>query len=198
MGRCHTAVDRPRGIEMSKVQVLSLSHKHREILNYMVANPTEKLGDVAARHNVSQSWLSVLVHSDAFREALRKKQDEVFHPAMLTLQERLTGMAHLTLDKLGEEIDNGKLTAPQLLETSTSVLDRLGYGTKAAAPNGAPTQNNYFFEAPVNAVQRARQTFGQRVHQSEPIEDVETVDEKDRAIQPQLPSSGGNTESGTN
>ena len=181
---------------MAKVQVLSLSNKHRAILEHMVANPAQKLGEIAATFDVSPSWLSVLIHSDAFQEELAKKRGEVFHPAMVSLQERLTGMAHLVLDKLGEEIDNGKLTGGQLIETSTSVLDRLGYGPDRPA-GGGPTQNNYFIGAvPANVVHEARANFGRR--QQEEVEDAEIVDdETDRAIQPKLAAGGDSAEGGT-
>lgn len=162
---------------MSNVQVLRLSNKHQAILEYMVANPNEKLRDVAAVFDVTQPWLSTIVHSDAFQEALRKKRDEVFHPAALSLQEKLTGMAHLVLDKLADEIDNDKVSAPVLLETSNSVLDRLGYGTKSAGA-GASSQTNVFFGVPANVVSEARETFGQRRE--------ERITEERPAIQPAL------------
>jgi hypothetical protein len=148
---------------MAKVQVLRLSEKHQQIIHWMIANPTEQLGDVAARFNVSQSWLSVLIHSDTFQESLRKKSDETFHPAQLSLQEKLTGLAHLALDKLGESIDNGQVSPGLLLETSSGALDRLGYGTKPNAGPLGPTQNNFFLgSVPSSVLQDARETFGRK------------------------------------
>lgn len=177
---------------MSKVQVLRLSNRHEAILEYMIANPTRKLGEVAAEFDVTPAWLSVLIHSDTFQEQLRKKRDEVFHPAALTLQERLTGMAHLALDKLGEEIDNGKVSPALLLETSNSVLDRLGYGTKPAG-NGGGNTNVFFGAIPSTVLHDARQTFGQRVDEKQEEEIIDAED--DRNIPPQLPSSGDSSPS---
>lgn len=162
---------------MGKVQVLRLSHKHQEILHYMIANPAEKLGDVALRYGVTPAWLSTLVHSDAFQEELRKKQDEVFHPAMVGVHDRLTGVAHLLIDKMEEMVENNKFTPGQVLEASDSVLDRLGYGTKGAgAPAGGVTINNYA-SVPAGAVAQARERWmtAQR---------VEDEPEAPRAIEP--------------
>jgi hypothetical protein len=172
--------------EMSKVQVMRLSNRHEAILEYMVANPTVKLSEVAATFDVTQAWLSVLIHSDAFQEALRKKRDEVFHPAAMTLQEKLTGMAHLALDKLGEEIDNGKVSPALLLETGNSVLDRLGYGTKAAGGGGNQT-NVFLGSVPAGVLQDARQTFGQKAQRVDEQREEEVVDaETDRTLPAKL------------
>ncbi len=179
---------------MSKVQVLRLSEKHQQILQHMIANPNDKLGNVAATFDVSQSWLSVLIHSDTFQEQLRKKHDEVFHPAQLSLQERLTGMAHLALDKLGEEIDNGKVSAPVLLETTNSVLDRLGYGSKpAGGMPGAPVQNNYYLgSVPSNVLHEARETFGGRARR---VDEEEAINvEADRTLPEKLETGGGSSQ----
>lgn len=192
---------------MSKVQVMRLSNRHEAILEFMVANPTVRLGDVAAEFDVTQAWLSCIVHSDAFQEALRKKRDEVFLPAALTLQEKLTGMAHLVLDKLGEEIDNGKVSAPLLLETGNSVLDRLGYGTKA--PGGGPAaQTNVFYGVPANVMHEARETFGRRIPDAESASAIQpdaapSLEHKkdnlnaetDRTVPSQLETSRNDTES---
>ena len=176
---------------MSKVQVLRLSHRHDQILQHMIANPTEKLGDVAARFEVSQSWLSVIVHSDTFQEELRKKHAEVFHPAQLSIQERLTGMAHLALDKLGEEIDNGKVAPGLLLETADSVLDRLGYGTKPAG--GGNSQTNVFYGSlPPGVLQDARASFGQKAIRVDEQEAVYA--EEDRTLPAKLETSRHSSE----
>ena len=177
---------------MSKVQVLRLSNKHEAILEHMVANPKQKLSEVAAEFDVTPAWLSVLIHSDTFQEALRKKRDEVFHPAQISLQEKLTGMAHLALDKLGEEIDNGKVSPALLLETSNGVLDRLGYGTK---PAGGGSQTNIFMGAVSSgALHDARAAFGQRAKRVDEQEEEAIDAETDRTIPAQLPPSGNSSE----
>lgn len=149
---------------MAEVQIYRLSNKHNAILEHMIANPTMKLGEVAAIFEVTPAWLSVIVHSDAFQEELRKKRGEVFIPAMLTLQEKLTGMAHLTLDKLGEALDNGKLSPMETLEVSSQTLDRLGYGTKPAQAAGGTTVivNG---AVPTDVLQQARASFGRTYDQ---------------------------------
>lgn len=148
---------------MAEVQIKRLSHRHHEILMYMVANPTAKLGDVAAEFGVTQPHLSIVIHSDIFQEELTKKLDGVWHPLKEGLNERLTGMAHLVLDKLENNLENDKFTPGQLIEMGDSVLDRLGYGTKSAAPQGGQQTNVYIGTVPGNVLADARETFGKRV-----------------------------------
>lgn len=146
---------------MAEVQIKRLSNRHEEILEFMVLNPTMKLRDVALFFEVSQPWLSVLIHSDIFQDKLRERRGDLFLPAAADLRQKMTGMAHLVLDKLGEHLEDDKVTTGQLLEVGDSVLDRLGYGTKPAA-GGGPVQNNNFYNVSPGLLSQARDNFGRR------------------------------------
>jgi len=118
-----------------------VSHKHEDMMRFLIANPALKLGDVAAHYGVTQAWLSTILHSDAFQAKFRDMQDEYTGGLFLSIHDKLNGLAQVALDKIGEELElTTGMDAP--LKVGLSVLDRLGYGTKSTNINvkasGAP------------------------------------------------------------
>lgn len=111
-------------------EVQSLSVRHQAIMDYMLANPTVRLGEVALHFHVSQPWLSCIIHSDAFQRELREKQDVLFNGTVLPLREKMTVVAHKMLDKL-MDTDSSTLDVDTAAEVGISMLDRLGFSPKA-------------------------------------------------------------------
>lgn len=114
---------------MAEIQKVSV--KHEAIMDYLIANPQIRLQDVAMYFKMTQSWLSQVIHSDAFQAMLREKQNTQFHHTVLPIREKMHAIAHMALDKLAEQLpmETETKTTAQVME---SVLDRLGYGTKTA------------------------------------------------------------------
>ena len=109
-------------------QIQKMSHKHEEILNYLLANPLMQLKEVAGHFQVTQPWLSTIIHSHAFQNQLSLRQDQVFDSAILAgLDEKLGAAAHQTLDAYLEKVPN--LTADQLISAQDKLIGRLGYGS---------------------------------------------------------------------
>ena len=133
---------------MAENQIAKVSIKHEAILDYLLVNPAEKLGDVAAHFNVSQAWLSVIIHSDAFQVKLAEKNSECFSTIVMPLREQLLGVAQVGVAKLGEVLENSSTTSDKqfIADTTDSILKNLGYSPKssAPAPSGGSTTNNIF------------------------------------------------------
>ena len=119
--------------------IQKMSHKHEEILNFLLANPLLKMGDVAAHFNVTFPWLSTIVHSHAFQDQLQRRQDQVFDSAVLApIEGKLSAAAQVTLDAYLEKVPT--LTADQLISSSDKLLKNLGYGSNGRG--GGDTVNN--------------------------------------------------------
>lgn len=121
--------------------IQKMSHKHEEILNYLLANPLMKLSEVAGHFEVTQPWLSTIIHSHAFQNQLSLRQDQVFDSAILAgLDEKLGAAAHQTLDAYLEKVPS--LTADQLISAQDKLIGRLGYGSNGAGKPGVAVQVN--------------------------------------------------------
>lgn len=143
---------------MAANQIQTVSIKHEAILDYLLIHPAEKLGDVAKYFNVSQAWLSVIIHSDAFQVKLAEKNDVCFSSTVLPLREQLLGVAQVGVEKLGECLENASsVTDKQFIaDTTDSILKNLGYSPKSAAPASSNTTQNNFFVVDKTALASAR------------------------------------------
>lgn len=112
-------------------EIQKMSHTHVDILNYMLANPLVRLQDVARNFGYTQPWLSSIIHSDAFQRMMGERQDVIFHHTVLPLKEKMTHLAHVALDKLGERLENENDT-DTLKDSATAMLDRIGFSPKVA------------------------------------------------------------------
>jgi hypothetical protein len=119
-------------------EIQRLSVRHDAIMDFLMANPCIKLGDVAAHFSLTQAWLSQVIHSDAFQTRLREKQHIAFHHTVLPLREKMQNIAHMALDKLAEDLPR-ESDMKTVLATADSVLDKLGFGSKNATT--APAQH---------------------------------------------------------
>ncbi len=126
----------------ASASIQKMSHKHEEILNFLLLNPIMKMGDVAAHFGVTFPWLSTIVHSHAFQDQLARRQGQVFDSAVLaTIEDKLGAAANVTLDAYLEKVP--MLTADQLISANDKLLSKLGYGTR-------PKANGMLVEGDIN------------------------------------------------
>jgi hypothetical protein len=130
---------------MAEVAIKRVSIKHESIMNFIMENPTVPLGEVANHFQVSQAWLSVIIHSPAFQDKLLEKQGVLFHHTVVaTITDKVSMIAHKTLDKLADKIEFMESTK-ELRETADMAMSNLGYGgggKNNGAVNGGPTVIN--------------------------------------------------------
>lgn len=159
---------------MAANQIAKVSIKHDAILDYLLIHPDMKLGNVAAHFGVSQAWLSVIIHSDAFQIRLKEKDGEQFGAVIVPLREQLMGVAQVGVSKLGEAIENASPVSDKqfIADTTDSILKNLGYSPKSAAPTPTTATQNNFFVVDKDALAGARAKM-RTVPNTELIEDVE-------------------------
>lgn len=133
---------------VAETQLKALRPRHEAILNWIVANPERSMGECAVAFGVSRSWLSIIVNSQAFRDRMQERQEEVFTEVVVPLRDKMAGVAHRAYERIAEKIDcEGDIRT--LLEIADKTAHRLGYApTRGPEPApGAVTnvqQNNYF------------------------------------------------------
>ena len=143
-------------------QIQKVGTHHMAILDYIMANPTERKGDIAKKFGVTQSWLSIIINSHAFQDMLKERQNEFFGAVVVPLREKAMAVADMALEQLAEKIP--VMSGPQALDTADKLLNRLGYAPNTQAngqkPPGQATavQNNFFVGHDV--LTGARENFG--------------------------------------
>lgn len=144
---------------MAEIQIVELNHRHMAIAEYLLANPSARLTEVAAAVGLSPSWVSVVTNSDLFREYLRQRSREINDVVHISLQEKVQGIAHRAVEKLGEAVDNSQDPA-FLLAAADKTLHRLGYGAKQGPVvnvNGAQAAPPPATHVDITIIQQARE-----------------------------------------
>lgn len=145
---------------MSGTQVRRLSHTHKAIMEFMIANPEMSNDNVAAQFGYTPTWLSQLVHSDLFQMELKYWQDLGLCEATLGIKDRLNDVAHQSLERLQRRLSTigDQIPVDSLVDISEMALKSLGFG--AAKTHGLTpgpqvfnntTQINNFGNEPVDA-----------------------------------------------
>jgi len=149
-------------------EIQRVSHRHDAIIDWLIAHPTGTLGECAAAFEVTRPWLSCIIHSDAFRAAYEERRTECSSPVVRQITEKLHAVANEAIDRLHEDITEGKVNDPRVLcDVSDKVLGRLGYGVQKGGPGGGAqvnVQNNNYYTQPVDrdALAKARSRMHQR------------------------------------
>ncbi len=147
-------------------QIQKMSHRHEQLLQFMLANPSARLRDLSLHFQMTIPWLSTIINSDAFQAQLMARQDEWFTDAVLTVSERMIGVANQGVEKLGECLADTQ-DPRYVLDVTDKVLHRLGYAPqRSAPPPAAPgvvhnTQINVL-QADKETLERAREKMFQR------------------------------------
>lgn len=110
-----------------------IRYTHDAMIDTIIANPAISQGELAALFGYSQSWVSVVLNSDAFRERLAARRAELVDPAIVaSVEERLRGLANLSAQITTEHL--AATRDPQLALKALSVATKaLGYGAPAPA-----------------------------------------------------------------
>jgi len=141
------------GTELQKVGL-----KHEAIAQYMLANPTATQNEVAVAFNLTVSWLSIIVNSQAFQEYVAKLNEEILQSQVIPLRDKLLGVSHLAVEKLGKAVADSQ-DPSFLLAAADKTLHRLGYAPKSGGETVTPGQLNVqqnIFVADKGSLEEAR------------------------------------------
>ena len=133
-------------------QVVSLSHTHEAVMNWMLLNPDRSLRECADHFGYTQSWLSTLIHSDIFQARLAERQEGIRVRIADSIPQKMRMAADIGVEKLATALEKSE-DPDFILDATDKLLHRLGYapsrsaGTPIAqvAPGGV--QNNFFVSA---------------------------------------------------
>lgn len=157
---------------MAENQIAKTSHRHVAIAEFLVAHPTMKKSEVAEAFGVTQPWLSVIIHSDAFQAMLAEKQAEAYRYLIAPLAEKMSHLAHRAVDKLTEQVEVSS-DVGVLLEVGRFATDRITWDGKPLAQQAGGVTVNVMqpvvAEILREAQQRARESR-RLEHRSDEIE----------------------------
>lgn len=154
-------------------QVKRISPTHEAILNWLIANPGKLLRHCAAEFDVTQSWLSCIIHSDIFQAKLKQRQNEVFVRVADTMTGKLTALADVALEKMTQKVEESE--DPKFIrESFDSVMAKLGYAPGRGAGSTLMQQNNFFVNK--DDLAKARGFIEAQARPAPPTIEVEVIE----------------------
>ena len=156
-------------------EIANVKYYHDAIIDEILVNPSISQGELAKAFGYSQTWVSIIVNSDAFKERLADRKGELIDPKLkASIEERLNGVAKKALDRIIDRLDN---TAGMIKDGDLIQMAKLGVGDRNMTKSAPPVQQNlYVVNLPPparNAVEWAQTVQGGPLA-SGPIIDVET------------------------
>lgn len=135
-----------QGDDFSGNRLKRVHYSHEAMIDVMIAEPTITQTELAKRFGRTQSWISIVIGSDAFQAALAKRRDDLTDPFLIaTIEERFRGLAQQSLQVIArklEETQNADL-ALKALDISSKAL---GFG--ARNPSTTNVQANFVVQLP--------------------------------------------------
>lgn len=170
--------------------IASLSIRHEAIMDYLIIFPERSKKECAEYFGVSPTWLSQIIHSDAFQARLRDRQDTKFSTLVLTLKEKMEAAGHRSVEKLAEALEAADPDIAEdrkfIASATDKVLARLGYGTsRNVQPPTAPPnmQQNNFYAVDRETLAQARSLMQNKpealVHDKQALLEEVPASEKD-------------------
>jgi hypothetical protein len=121
---------------MAATQIKRCSHRHDAIIDWLLANPDVKdMGALCMHINVSRSWISVVMNSDAFRVEYEKRRSEYNGELAETVQRKLFDVTIKALDEVSDALDEGEVDPRFALDVADKATHKLGFGPSKG--NGA-------------------------------------------------------------
>lgn len=123
--------------------IANVRYTHEAIIDEIIADPSISQGELAARFGFSQSWMSIIINSDSFKQRLAERKAEFVDPKLkASVEDRLDAIARRSLDKLLDRLDG-----PHNLKTAELVsIAKLGVGDRNTKGPSAP--NLYVLQIP--------------------------------------------------
>jgi len=130
--------------------IQKVRYTHDGIIDVILMDPAISQGELARQFGFTQTWMSIVVNSDSFKNRMAERKAELQDPIIrASMQEKADAAASRALDRLMERLDNNATCATIKTGDLVSVA-KLSVAPKTLAPSVAPP-NLYVFQLPAQA-----------------------------------------------
>lgn len=120
-------------------EIKKVSITHDAIIDFVITQPQSTYREIAGAFGYTPEGIGIICRSDSFKARLEARKGELVDPIIKqSVEERLTGLAHASIDILQRKLatsDDPKL-ALAALDASTKAA---GYGARSGAVGGGVT-----------------------------------------------------------
>lgn len=115
-------------------------YSHKDLIDYILANPTATREQIGARYGRSPSWVTMVTSSDAWRAAFAARRAEVVDPTLIAShEERYAAVASLSAERLLERLADKAKPMSDAMLCRAAEFGAKAVGAGGNAPTAAPT-----------------------------------------------------------
>jgi len=111
---------------------------HQRLADWLILNGTTKGWNERAskEFNVTQAWISTVVHSDAFQDYYQELNGQHSQALLHSVREKALGAADQAISEIQKRLDEKGADLPyeSLLQTADLMMKRTGHGDGPAQP----------------------------------------------------------------
>ena len=120
--------------EPAKPALKKLRYTHDAMIDEIIVNPSVSQGEIAQRFGFTETWVSIVINSDAFQEKLAERKAQLVDPKIsASVEDRLAGIAARSLDRIAEKLDSP--TAGNIKIMELVAIAKLGVGDRNITKN---------------------------------------------------------------
>lgn len=121
--------------------IQKVRYTHIDMIDFIISNPGCRQKDLAARYGYTESWVSTVMSSDAFKAAFAARRNEVVDPELTaSVNERFEALTRRSLERLMAALDRPNVSDTTLLRAAELGAKALGVGGNA--PPRAPESDH--------------------------------------------------------
>jgi len=140
---------------MSAIQ--KISYTHEAMIDLLVGNPGISQGELASYFGYTPAWISTIMASDAFKEKLAARREDLIDPIIrVTMEDRFQAVVTRSLEVLQEKLEQPHTAVPDQLALQAAALGARALGKGGFGGGGAAVQVN----VQVNAEERLARVAG--------------------------------------
>lgn len=123
-----------------------LRYTHLDMIDFIIMNPGVSQGELAERYGFSESWISNVMASDAWKSQMAGRREALVDPLLVdSLNERFKGLARLSLQRLQEKLEKPQVSDGLVLkavELGARAIEQGGFGRPSVQlPPAAPVED---------------------------------------------------------
>jgi len=140
-------------------EIAQVSNAHHAIIDWLLANPEKNYDACATAMGYTRSWLSTIIHSDAFKAEYARRRGLLDQRINEGIVSKTAAVAKKALDKLDVLLDDDELDPRLVLDAGDKMLHRLGYAPSKGGAQFNIQQNNFVSPVQKDTLTLAREAM---------------------------------------
>lgn len=126
-----TMSDDSRFVQTYEQPVAKIRWSHEMVIDVILEHPEWDQRMLAKHFGYSDTWVCMLIQSDAFQAKLAERRDEILDPGIrANIEERFRALAQHSLDRLHAKLENPNASDNLVLRSAELAAKALGLGAR--------------------------------------------------------------------